>query len=265
MDSYQRSTPLSFIPFRFENPPKENAPAPTPAQVSNLAVVENLATTLEGPPQDGISIQVPQPEAKHGSPALSQDSDADVTAYAESVVQRMQQAQTHTVQDSSLSESVPPKGQESANVPPELIPTTLENRRSSTPIQSEEEERQEAELSALESALKVIMTSESQLPELRDRHNSGQVDISGAQSRTDEDNASSVCDVPSLPGGIPKVRFTVGQNEEEESIEESSRLVPVELYGYPPFAPEFGTECEEDTSSEMQPLGPGKKVRRVGI
>ena len=186
MDSYQGSTPLNFIPFRLENPPKENAPVPTPYQVSNPAVVENLATTLEGPPQDGISIQVPQPEAKRGSPALSQDSDADVTAYAESVVQRMQQAQSHTVQDSSLSESVLPKGQESANVPPELITTTLENRRSSTTIQSDEEERQEADLSALESALKVIMTSESQLPELRDRDNSGQVDISGAQSRTDE-------------------------------------------------------------------------------
>ena len=114
-----------------------------------------------------------------GSPALSQDSDADVTAYAESVVQRMQQVQTHTVQDSGHSESVPPQGQESANVPPELIPVTLENRRSSTPIRSEEEERQEADLSALESALKIIISSETQLPELRDRDNSGQADVSG--------------------------------------------------------------------------------------
>ena len=154
MNTYQGSTPLNFIPFRIENPPKDNALALTPSQVSNRAVVENLATTLEGRPQDEISIQVPQPEAKRVSPALSQDSDADVTAYAESVIQRMQHAQTHTVQDSRLSESDPPKGQESANVPPELIPNTLENRRSSTPIQSEEEERQEADLSALEPALK---------------------------------------------------------------------------------------------------------------
>ena len=90
------------------------------------------------------------------------------------------------------------------------------------------------------------------------------MDISGAQSRTNEDNASSVCDVPSLPGGDLKVRFTVGQNEEEESTEESSRRVPVELYGYPPFAPETGTECEEDTSLEMQPLGSGKKRAASG-
>ena len=266
MDSYQGSTPLNFIPSRLENLLKENAPAPTTSQVSNPAVVENLAATSEGTPQDRISIQVPQPEelVKHCSPALSQDSDADVTAHAESVVQRMQQVRTHTVQDSSLSQSAPPQGQESGNVPPELIPATLENRRSSTPIQSEGEERQEADLSALESVLKVIMSSESQLPKLRDRDYSGKADVSGTRSRTDEDNASSVCHVPALPGGAPKERFTVSQNEEEESTEESSRLVPVELYGYPPFAPESGTEGEGETSSERQPLGPSKERATSG-
>ena len=136
--------------------------------------------------------------------------------------------------------------------------TTAENRRSSTPIQSDEEEVQEADLSALESALRVIEASESQLPELRNKNDSDQVDASGVQSRTDEDNASSICDVPALPGGDLKVRFAEGLGEEEEPTGEASRLVPVELYGRPPFGPESGTECEGDTSSEEQPLETGK-------
>ena len=106
--------------------------------------------------------------------------------------------------------------------------------------------------------MRVIEASESQLPELRNRDESGPLDGSGVQPRTDEDNASSVCDVPSLPGGDPKVRFTEELGEEEESTGESSRLVPVELYGRPPFGPESETECERETSSEGQPLGTGK-------
>ena len=222
MDSYQGSTPLNFIPFRLENPPKGNVPAPTSSQVSNPTTVEDLTTTLETPEQDEASVPISQPEAKHGGSADSQDSDTDVAIYAESMVQQMQQAQLHTEQDSSLPESIPLQNQETVVDPPESVSTALEKRRSSTPIQSEEEERQEADLSAFESALKVTMTSESQLPELRNRDNSDQAEISGTQSSTDEDIASSVCDVPALPGGDPKVRFAVGQSEEEESTEESS-------------------------------------------
>ena len=162
-------------------------------------------------------------------------SDPDVTSYAESMVQQMQQAQLTTAQEEDHPESVPLQSQELVNDPPGLVLTTAENRRSSTPIQSDEEEVQEADLSALESALRVIEASESQLPELRNRNDSDQVSASGVQSRTDEDNASSICDIPALPGGDPKVRFAEGLGEEEESTGESRRLVPVELYGRPPL------------------------------
>ena len=173
------------------------------------------------------------------------------------MVQRMEQTQSPATKDSSLPPSASSQGQELTPGSQELMLTVLEERRSSTPIQSEEEGRQGANLSALESALEVVMTSGTQLPELRDREDPNQSEASGVQTKTDEDNASTVCDVPALPGGDPKVRFAVSRSEEEESTEEASRLVPVELYGYPPFAPETETECEGDTSSEKQPLGPG--------
>ena len=173
------------------------------------------------------------------------------------MVQRMEQTQSPATKDSSLPPSASSQSQELTSGTQGLMPTILEERRSSTPIQSEEEGRQDVNLSALESALEVVITSGSQLPELRDREDPNQSEASGIQSKSDEDNASTVCDVPALPGGDPKVSFAVSRSEEEESTEESSRLVPVELYGYPPFAPETETECEGDTSSEKQPLGPG--------
>ena len=233
MDFFGGSTPPNFIPFRLESSLKENSDPPTTTQASNPAVLESSATNPEGFPRDEAGTHVPRPQnlVTLDSPGPSQDSDADVTAYAESVVQRMEQAQAPTPQDKSTPDSAPTQSQELGNDPPELAPATLGYRRSSTPIQSEEEKSQEANLSALESFLKVIMSTDSQLPELRDKDNSGQANVSDAQSRTDDDNVSSVCDVPAPPGGVPEVRFTVSQNEVEESTEETSRIVPVELYG----------------------------------
>ena len=205
-----------------------------------------------------MSQELSRSRAEDVTSTHSADSDPDVTSYAESMVQQMQQAQLITAQEDDQPESAQLQGQEPVSDPPGIMSTTTENRRSSTPIQSDEEEIQEADLSALESALRVIEASESQLPELRNRDESGPLDGSGVQPKTDEDNASSVCDVPSLPGGDPKVRFTEELGEEEESTGESSRLVPVELYGRPPFGPESETECERETSSEGQPLGTGK-------
>ena len=264
MDSYQGSTPLNFIPFRLETPSKENTSAPTLPQVSSPVNAEDSTTLIEGHKRGEADTSEPQPEAKHGGSAGSQDSDTDVTVYADSMVQRMEQTQSPATKDSSLPPSASSQSQELTSGTQGLMPTILEERRSSTPIQSEEEGRQDVNLSALESALEVVMTSGSQLPELRDREDPNQSEASGIQSKTDEDNASTVCDVPALPGGDPKVRFAVSRSEEEESTEESSRLVPVELYGYPPFAPETETECEGDTSSKKQPLGPGNTCGTSG-
>ena len=264
MDSYQGSTPLNFIPFRLEIPPKENASAPTLPQVSSPVNVEDLTTLVEGHKQHKAGPSEPQPGIQHGGSAGSQDSDTDVTGYADTMVRRMEQTQSPATKDSSPPPTVSSQGQELTSGTQELTPTVLERRRSSTPIHSEEEGRQEANLSALESALEVVMVSGSQLPELRDRENLSQSEASGIQSKTDEDNASTVSDVPALPGGDPKVRFAVSRSEEEESAEESSRLVPVDLYGYPSFAPETETECEGDTSSEKQPPGPSNTCGTSG-
>ena len=260
MDFFQGSTPPNFIPFRLESSLKENHDSPTTTQASNPAAPKSSATTSVGFQRDeaGTQISRPQELVKRDSPALTQDGDADVTAYAESVVQRMEKAHVPTTQDKGTPVSAPTQSQELGSDPPELAASTLGYRRSSTPVQSDEEQGQEADLSALESVLRVIMSTESQLPELRDKDNSGQINVSDTPSRTDDDNVSSVCDVPALPGGASNVQLTLSRNEEEESTEEASRIIPVELYGYPPFATESGTEGGDETSCDKQTPGTSK-------
>ena len=264
MDSFRGSIPPNFISFPLENQTTEVVDVPAEPTTTTTSAASPPTETDPQIQNPGVSQELSRSRAEDVTSTHSADSDPDVTSYAESMVQQMQQAQLITAQEDDQLESAQLQGQEPVNDPPGIMSTTTENRRSSTPIQSDEEEIQEADLSALESALRVIEASESQLPELRNRDESGPLDGSGVQPKTDEDNASSVCDVPSLPGGDPKVRFTEELGEEEESTGESSRLVPVELYGRPPFGPESETECERETSSEGQPLETTGKMRTAG-
>ena len=87
MDFFQGNTPPNFVSFRLESVLKENPDQPT-TQASNPAVPESTATGSEGFSHDRTITQITQFQgsAKIDSPALSQDSDADVNAYAETIV-----------------------------------------------------------------------------------------------------------------------------------------------------------------------------------
>ena len=264
MDSFRGSITPNFISFCSENQTTEvvNAPAEPTATTSAASPPTETGPQIQNP---SVPQELSRSRADDITSTHSADSDPDVTSYAESTFHRIQQTQLIATQEENHPESVPLQSQEQVNDPPGLVLTTAENRRSSTPIQSDQEGVQEADLSALESALRVIEASESQLPELRNKNDSDQVDAGGVQFRTDEDNASSICDVPALPGGDPKVRFAEGLGEEEESTGESSRLVPVELYGRPPFGPESGTECEGKPVPKGSLWRQGKHGQLAGV
>ena len=137
MDSYQGSTPLNFIPFRLENLPKKNAPEPTTSQA-------NVHATSEGLSSNPLRLQaenagLPPATTEKDSPVNSQGNSTDVTAYAEAMVQKIEQQQESAPQQVSVSTSGP-----NADVPPavEATPMTSDDptiRRSSTPILSEED------------------------------------------------------------------------------------------------------------------------------
>ena len=137
----------------------------------------------------------------------SADSDPDVTSYADSMVRQMEGVENPR-QPQLGSPQLEPVKVITLNVQEDpSVPATRENRRASTPLTIDEEETPNADLSALESVLRVVATSESQLAELVDvTHSDGNA---GGNSPAQQDNeaASSVGDAPPLPGGECKIHY----------------------------------------------------------
>ena len=123
----------------------------------------------------------------------------------------MEQQQTSALQQEDIPSTDPIQGEFPRTDAMTLTSSNPEVRRSSTLNLPEEEDARETVLSALESILGVITTSESQFPELRDGTELEPINVSDAPSRTDDDNVSSVCDAPALPGGALRVPFSSGQ------------------------------------------------------
>ena len=96
------------------------------------------------------------------------------------------------------------------------------------------------------------MTSGSQLPELQDATESGQAANNNSPPLTDNDNVSSICDVPALPGGESKVQILPDQSGDDSATEESNLVVPVVLYRRHPFSRESGIEGGDETCSDGQ-------------
>ena len=80
MGFFRGSTPLEFILFCLENQTTENTVVPTTSHADNpdMAVASN---------------HEPQSQLLPDFSPYSQDSEPDVTAYAETVVRRMEQTQ----------------------------------------------------------------------------------------------------------------------------------------------------------------------------
>ena len=90
MDYCQGSVPLGFIPFCLENQMAENAEAPTSSHViqskKTIVADDSSGKTVTS---DNAPVLPPHPDF---SPH-SLDSEQDVTAYAESVVEKIEQVE----------------------------------------------------------------------------------------------------------------------------------------------------------------------------
>ena len=100
-------------------------------------------------------------------------------------------------------------------------------------------------MNALETALKVAIDPDSQLPELLTIIAPKPEGTVHVLAPTDDDNVSSLCDVPSLPGGQPKVHF-LGSQGEAGSFEEAFQIHRFELCGRNPVDSESGTESGDE-------------------
>ena len=140
------------------------------------------------------------------------------------------------------------------------VPTTSENRRASTPLTAGEGATPTADLSALESAFRVVVTSESQLVQLVDVTQSNDNTGGNSPACQDTEAASSVGDAPPLPGGECRVRYLTDPSGDEGATDQSSMVVPVALYGRHPFTHVSEIETGNETGSELLVPGTIKQI-----
>ena len=148
-------------------------------------------------------------------------SEPDIAAFAEDIVQQMEHNQIITNEETSTFPLSSPRE------PQEPTRATLgtqsdQLQRSSTPIHIREEDPTNAGLSAIEYALRVAIKTGSEMPELLSTSNLAQETSVATFPQTDNDNASSVYEVPALPGKESKVRFLTGLSEGKKTVEEAS-------------------------------------------
>ena len=121
-----------------------------------------------------------------------------------------------------------------------------------TPFQHSEGISLDSSLTQLESTRRVATTSRTQLPELLFTHDlsRGHSDPSNLQSN--EDNDSSIYEVPALPSGEARVRFLTDLSEPEKTAEEASHVDLPVLYGNNPVTSESGTQGGDEMDSISQ-------------
>ena len=83
---------------------------------------------------------------------------------------------------------------------------------------SDEGEVPKADLSALESALHIVMSSESQLPDLLETAQSGEAVNDDSPPQAGSGTVFFICDVPSLPGEECKFGILAGQSEDDGAL-----------------------------------------------
>ena len=118
--------------------------------------------------------------------------------------------------------------------------------RTSTPTFIDENTETPTSLSQLESAISVATTSQTGFSELLPASSPDLEATITPQLQVDEYNASSVCELSSLPRVEPKLHFLTDFSESDKTVEEYSLVECPSLYGNIPV----GSESEIDTNGE---------------
>ena len=232
MDSFRGSLPPIFISFRLVNQTPEND-----------AVTSSPVTS---PPASAeITISDPQTVADLLNSPRSADSEKDSDAKVQSMKSDglSSNAGLAALADETLL------GIQIEEMASQGLPqiTTL---RSSTPIPVTDEWAARTILAAVESGLRFVDTSASQLPELLHARSQNPEGTTATVVQTDDDNNSSVYEVPALPSGDPEVRFLTDLSESEKTVEESSNTGHQQLYRNIPNMSESGIEAGDESTSQ---------------
>ena len=198
MDFFQGSSSPNFISFCLENYPPEDQTLPAGPSQTQPSRTRDVVPEV---PASASAFYSPQ----------SVISEVDVNSYAEAMLQHLE-SKRGTDQDNQGAGRKEGELTILDVLEEQTDQAVLIPRGASTPIPVGETEESHLSLTALESAL-VISTSGSQYPELLTAAEEVQGDQSRTTPQSEDDNTSSVYEVPALPGNEPKVRFLADLSE----------------------------------------------------
>ena len=183
MDSFQGSSPRKFISFCLENPREETQSTPNP-------------TLVQVPTEIGSVCLEPENQLDQQTSSKEDGSDEDVNAYAANIVRLKEKS---SIPGTEQVENTEDQTQQI----PEPTTAGLDNTnqvRTSTTVPISPGEAHSSSLTSLISALRITTTAECSLPELVPVTASLIREHSGTHLSASEDTASSVYEVPALPG-----------------------------------------------------------------
>ena len=261
MDFFQGSLPPNFISFCLE---QQNVDDP---QIQSGTTTDNPT----GPPLRPVPISMPssapspppfppirtflsQVQQLTADSPFSNESNVDVTAYADEMVQRMEVSQGLTDTDPASpteEEPSPAQGPVVQDVGRDSIQV-----RTSTPTPLEQPGTEVASISQLESSLSVAPQSQSGFLELQLAQNRSHNTSAVSFLQSDDEASSSAHEPPPLPGGTGHFIAPGDHSDTTQAVDTTSQSEIPLLYESIPFGTGSASETQEDSGSEIHDPGP---------
>ena len=261
MDFFQGSLPPNFISFCLE---QQNVDEP---QVQSITTTGNSTALPQRPLPISMPSSTPSPpsfppirtflgqaqQLTADSP-FSNESNVDVTAYADEMVQRMEVSQGLTDTDpASPTEEEPSPAQDPVDPDVGHVPIQV---RTSTPTPFEQSGTEVTSISQLESSLSVAPQSQSGFPELQLAQNRSHDTSAVSFLQSDDEASSSVHEPPPLPGGAGHFTAPGDHSDTTQAVDTTSQSEIPLLYASIPFGTGSASETQEDSGSEIHDPGP---------
>ena len=261
MDFFQGSLPPNFISFCLE---QQNVDEP---QIQSITTTGNStalpqrplpismpSSTPSPPPFPPIRTFLGQAQQLTADSPFSNESNVDVTAYADEMVQRMEVSQGLTdTNPASPTEEEPSPAQDPVVPDVDHVPIQV---RTSTPTPLEQPGTEVTSISQLESSLSVAPQSQSGFPELQLAQNRSHDTSAVSFLQSDDKASSSVHEPPPLPGGAGHFTAPGDHSDTTQAVDTTSQSEIPLLYASVPFGTGSASETQEDSGSEIHDPGP---------
>ena len=212
------------------------------------------SSTPSPPPFPPIRTFLGQSQQLTADSPFSNESNVDVTAYADEMVQRTEVSQGLTdTNPASPTEEEPSPAQDPVVPDVGHVPIQV---RTSTPTPLEQPGTEVTSISQLESSLSVAPQSQSGFPELQLAQNRSHDTSAVSFLQSDDEASSSVHEPPPLPGGAGHFTAPGDHSDTTQAFDTTSQSEIPLLYASVPFGTGSASETQEDSGSEIHDPGP---------